>query len=173
MGALSEKLTSSTFRKTYAEEKPYFELLDGEPVQKAFPTTHHSTLQLVLLLTLRELGFKARPELTLAIDESWEPTPDVCGLLGPAESPYPTRAIAVAIEILSPDDRFTRVIQKCRRYAQWGVQDILVFDPIGREAWYWDTLSEDLTRIKDNYSFRSHPAELNLTEVFRRLDNEL
>jgi hypothetical protein len=49
MGALSEKLTSSTFRKTYAEKKPYFELLDGEPVQKAFPTTHHSTLQLVLL----------------------------------------------------------------------------------------------------------------------------
>jgi Uma2 family endonuclease len=124
-------------------------------------------------LTLRELGFKARPELTLAIDESWEPTPDVCGLLGPAESPYPTRAIAVAIEILSPDDRFTRVIQKCRRYAQWGVQDILVFDPIGREAWYWDTITEDLTRIKGSYLFRSHSAELNQLEVFRRLDNEL
>ena len=58
-------------------------------------------------------------------------------------------------------------------YAQWGVQDILVFDPIEREAWYWDTVSEDLTRIKDNYSFRSHPAELNLTEIFRRPGSEL
>jgi Uma2 family endonuclease len=79
----------------------------------------------------------------------------------------------VVIEILSPDDRFTRVIQKCRRYAEWGVQDILVFDPIGREAWYWDTASGDLTRIKDSYTFRSQPAELKQTEVFRRLDSEL
>jgi Uma2 family endonuclease len=173
MGSLAEKLTSPTFRKTYAERKPYFELLDGEAVQKAMPTELHSILQFVLAVILKELGFKARPELTLAIEESWEPTPDVCGLLGATEDPYPTRAIAVAIEILSPDDRFTRVIQKCRRYAQWGVQDILVFDPIGREAWYWDNISGDLARIEDTYIFRSHPAELNLTEVFRRLDSEL
>ena len=115
MGAISEKLTSPTFRETYADRKPYFEVLDGEAVQKAMPTELQSILQFVLQLILRELGFKARPELTLAIDESWEAIPDVCGLLGPGESPYPTRAIAVAMEILSPDDRFTRVIQKCRR----------------------------------------------------------
>lgn len=110
---------------------------------------------------------------TLAIDESWEPTPDVCGIIGPEEDPYPTRAIAVAIEVLSPDDRFTRVIQKCRKYADWGVQDILVFDPAGREAWYWDAASGDLTRIKDSYRFHSLPVELIQKEVFRRLDAEL
>jgi Uma2 family endonuclease len=69
-------------------------------------------------MMLKELGFKSRPELTLAIDESWEPRPDVGGILGPEEDPYPTPAVAVAIEVLSPEDRFTRVIQKCRKCSQ-------------------------------------------------------
>jgi len=98
-------------------------------------TRLHSILQFVLSVILKELGFKSRPELTLAIDETWEPTPDVCGVLGPEEDPYPTHAVAVAIEVLSPDDRFTRVTQKCRRYAVWGIHDILVYDPVGRDVW--------------------------------------
>ena len=118
MGALSEKLTSPTFRETYAEKKPYFELLDGEVVQKAFSTRLHSILQLALQLMLRELGFKARPELTLAINESWEPVPDVCGILGPEEDPYPTRAIAVAIEILSRPDRGREMGKRARQNAK-------------------------------------------------------
>jgi Uma2 family endonuclease len=173
MGTIAEKLTSSSFRQSYAHRKPNFELLDGEAVQKALPTNLHSLLQFVLGLLLKELGFKPRPELTLLIDEYWEPTPDVCGILGLVEDPYPTRAVAVAIEILSPDDRFTRVIQKCRKYAQWGVQDILVFDPIGREAWCWNSASGDLAAIKEDYSFRSLDVKLSLKEVFRRLDSEL
>jgi Uma2 family endonuclease len=173
MGAIAKKFTSPGFREMYAQRKPYFELLDGEAVQKALPINLHSVLQFVLGLMLKELGFKPRPELTLAIDESWEPTPDLCGILGAGEDPYPTRAVAVAIEILSPDDRFTRVIQKCRKYAQWGVQDILVFDPIGREAWCWDIAGDNLTHISESYRFRSHLAEFNLKEIFRRLDSEL
>jgi Uma2 family endonuclease len=157
----------------YADRKPYFELLDGEAVQKALGTGLHSTLQFLLTLMLKELGFKPRPELTLAIDEAWRPIPDVCGIIGPAEDPYPTQALAVAIEVLSPDDRFTRVIRKCRKYAEWGVKDILVFDPVGREAWYWDAVAGDLTRIKDSYRFQSRPVELAPEEVFRRFDDEL
>jgi hypothetical protein len=109
MPLTTEKLTRESFRSRYAHQKPYFELLDGEAVQKSVPTRLHSILQFILAVILKELGFKSRPELTLAIDESWEPTPDVCGVLGPEEDPYPTRAVAVAIEVLSPDDRFTRV----------------------------------------------------------------
>jgi Uma2 family endonuclease len=173
MSVIAEKLTPDLFREMYARRKPYFELLDGQAVQKALPTKLHSILQFVLALMLKELGFKSRPELTLAIDESWEPIPDVCGLLGTEEDPYPTRAIAVAMEVLSPEDRFTRVIQKCRKYAEWGIKDILVFDPAGRDAWYWDTGSGDLTRIKDSYRFHSLPVELILKEVFSRVDAEL
>ena len=106
MSVAVDRMTRERFRATYAQRKPNYELLGGEAVQKSLPTRLHSILQFVLSVMLKELGFKSRPELTLAIDESWEPTPDVCGLLGSEEDPYPTRAVAVAIEVLSPDDRF-------------------------------------------------------------------
>ncbi len=173
MSAATERLTPERFREIYARRKPYFELLDGDAVQKPLPTRLHSVLQFVLSLMLKELGFKSRPELTIAIDESWEPTPDVCGIIGLEQDPYPTQPIAVAIEILSPDDRFTRIIQKCRKYAEWGVADILVFDPVAREAWYWDPATGDLSRIIESYKFRSRPVELTRKEVFRRFDDEL
>jgi Uma2 family endonuclease len=173
MSAIAEKLTVQEFRKKYAETKPYCELLNGEAIQKALPPKLHSVLQFVLTMLLKELGYKPRPELTLAIDSSWEPTPDVCGIIGPEQDPYPTHAVAVAIEILSPDDRFTRVIQKCRKYAAWGVGDILVFDPVGREAWCWDATTGDLTLIKNSYVFRTRPVELQLKYVFERFDDEL
>ena len=173
MSVASEKLTRERFRTIYAQRKPPYELLDGVAVQKSLPPRLHSILQLVLSLMLKDLGFKSRPELTLAIDESWEPTPDVCGITGPEQDPYPTDAVAVAIEILSPDDRFTRVVQKCRKYAEWGVPDILVFDPLGREGWYWDPVIGDLIRIKESYRFQSRPVELIQRNVFLRLDEEL
>jgi hypothetical protein len=65
------------------------------------------------------------------------------------------------------------VIQKCRKYAEWGVKDILVFDPVNREAWYWNNSPGDLARIKESYTFQSRPVQLSLDEVFRRFDDEL
>lgn len=164
---------SSAFRERFAQHKPTYELLDGVPVQKTLPTRLHSILQFVLAVLLKEIGFKSRPELTLAIDDAWEPTPDVCGILGAEEDPYPTHAIAVAIEVLSPDDRFTRVIQKCRKYAEWGIPDILVYDPVGREVWHWDTVTGGLRESRDSYQFKSLPVTISHSEVFRRLDEEL
>lgn len=135
MSAVSEKVTLAQFRSTYADCKPYYELLDGQPLQKALPTQLHAILQGVLYLVLRELGFRSMTELTLAISETWEPTPDVCGLLERHDGkPYPTKPVAVVIEVLSPRDPFNRVTEKCRRYCEWGVADILVFDPVGRQA---------------------------------------
>jgi Uma2 family endonuclease len=174
MSAVADKLNLDQFRAKYADCKPYFELLDGEAVQKALPTDLHSILQTVLAFLLKELGFRPRTELTLSISDSWEPTPDICGLLvGLKNQPYPTEPIPVVIEVLSPEDRFTRVIQKCRRYAQWGIPDILVFDPVGREAWHWDIATDDLVRIKQSYVFKSKPVELDLADVFQRLDAEV
>ena len=173
MSAITEKLTCQRFRDSYADRKPYFELIDGLPEQKALPTKLHSILQFVLAVMLKELGFKARPELTLAISDSWEPTPDVCGILGREEAPYPTRAVAVAIEILSPDDRLPRVTEKCRKYAEWGVADVLVFDPVARQAWCLRQPTGELIPVEDTYRFVSSPVQLVLKEVFRRLDEEL
>jgi Uma2 family endonuclease len=173
VSALAEKLTLVDFRRRYAGAKPYFELLNGEAVQKSPPTRLHSILQTVLERELKKLGFKARPELTLHISNEWEPIPDVSGILGPEEDPYPTRAIAVAVEVLSPEDRFTAVIGKCRQYAQWGIQDVLVFDPVERQAWFWDREPGDLRSFQTDYRFRSNESVLSLAAVWHSMEDEI
>jgi Uma2 family endonuclease len=56
-------------------------------------------------------------------------------MLGPETSDvYQNSPPAVVIEILSPSGRFTLLDKKCRRYAEWGVPDILVFDPVDNRA---------------------------------------
>ena len=167
------KLNRECFRALYGDRKPAFELINGQPEQKAVPTKNHSLLQLILGGMLGELGFRAYTELTCAIGESWEPVPDVAGMLGPdpePEEPYPTRPVAVVIEILSPSDRFTSLDRKCRKYAEWGIPDILVFDPVDRIAWHWDRATRSLVGF-ESYRFVSRPdREISLAEIFRRFE---
>jgi len=169
---LAEKLTRECFRERYADRKPAFELIDGVPEQKALGSKRHARLQGILCRILEELGFRSYTELTLEIGETWEPVPDVAGTLGPEiEEIYQSQPPAVVIEILSPSDRFTLLDQKCRRYAEWGVADILVFDPAGCRAWHWNPAEDGLVPLHHVYRFSSQPGkELSLPEVFQRLE---
>jgi Uma2 family endonuclease len=84
------------------------------------------------------------------------------------------RPVAIAIEILSPSDRFALVDQKCRKYAQWGVADILLFDPINHTAWRWAPEYSGLIPITGSHSFHSKPgAALTLKHIFRQLEEKL
>jgi Uma2 family endonuclease len=135
MSLLEEKLTRDKFRKLYQDCKPSYELIEGRLEQKALGSRRHASLQGILFRMLQELGFRSYVELSLAISEDWEPIPDVAGVVGPeTEEVYQSEPPAVAIEILSPSDRFTLLDQKCRRYAGWGIRDILVFDPVAQRA---------------------------------------
>jgi Uma2 family endonuclease len=176
MNVIHEKLTQQRFRKLYASRKPQFELIGGLAEPKASGSKRHALLQLILCRILRELGFRAWPELTLAIDDAWEPVPDVAGTLGPEETQetYQSRPVAVAIEILSPSDRFTLLDQKCRKYADWGVADILLFDSVDHRAWQWEAAKNGLIPITESYSFRSKPgAALTPKDIFWQLEEKL
>jgi Uma2 family endonuclease len=172
MSVVTEKLTRARFRELYADQKPNWELIDGIPEQKALGSKRHACLQGILGRILEELGFRGYTELTLEVSETWEPVPDVTGILGPeTDEVYQSQPPAVVIEILSPSDRFMLVDQKCRKYAEWNIPDILVFDPERRMGWYWDrSLDGGLVRF-ETYRFSSRrDVELSLSEVFRRLD---
>ena len=45
------------------------------------------------------------------------------------DEPVPSRPPLVAIEIISPDDRYSEMLEKLAEYQQWGVANIWVVDP--------------------------------------------
>jgi Uma2 family endonuclease len=56
---------------------------------------------------------------------------------GKVEGPYPTSAVAVVVEILSPNDSTAYVIEKCRSYRERGFPDIYVVDSESRSVFRW------------------------------------
>jgi Uma2 family endonuclease len=146
MATATHLLTLQEFRERYAEEKPYFEYWFGEAVQKSANTWLHSLLQGILAEILNHSGYRSGPELELRIASDWQPKADVAAALE-IEHPYPTKAVDVVAEILSPDDRMSRVFEKCRQYARIGITKIFVLDPESKAIWEWSRETGNLERV--------------------------
>lgn len=109
-------MTVEQFDQQYGHQKPYFEYWFGEPVQKQMPTWILILLQKIIMRFLDEIGYESGAELKLKISPNFQPLPDVAAVLvGKVRLPYPTTPVAVVVEILSPDDKQTAILKKCRR----------------------------------------------------------
>ena len=148
MPAVAERrLSLQAFHARYDGEKPYFEYWDGEAVQKSMPTWLHGLIQGILVQLLKAVGYQAGSEITLKLNPSYEPIPDVIAIEGPLRGSYPTDPFEVVIEILSPDDPFSRVLRKCRLYETWGIRQVVVVDPEARVVWRFENGSAKETDV--------------------------
>jgi len=66
------------------------------------PTSLHGTAQLVLGMLLFSRGWKAASEVKLKLSPFANPIPDLVADPKAIESPFPTKPLALCIEILSP-----------------------------------------------------------------------
>ena len=163
-------LTIEEFRERYADDKPYYEYWFGEAIQKSVPTWLHSLLQAILTEFLSRAGYRAGPELELRVDPDWQPKPDVAAALV-VEQPYPTKPIDVVVEVLSPEDRMSRVFEKCRQYARIGVTGIFVMDPEARYAWQWSRKTANLERIAAMHL--SNGGSIVVADIWQELDRRV
>ena len=148
MPAVAErKLSLEEFHARYDGEKPYFEYWDGEAVQKSMPTRVHGLIEEILVVLLRALGFDPCLGLVIKLDPAYEPIPDVVAAEGRLGDPYPTEPFEVVIEILSSQDTFSRVLQKCQLYDNWGIRQIVIVDPKERLIWKFENGKPYLTDI--------------------------
>lgn len=161
------------FRSCYDGEKPYFEYWDGEAVQKTMPTRLHGLIEEILVRLLRALGFDSGNEITIKLDQAYEPIPDVIAAEGQIRDPYPTEPFEVVIEILSADDPFSRVLRKCRLYEKWGIRQVVVADPQARLVWSFENGSPRETGIVAKRGERQITAQELWAEVDRLLAGNL
>lgn len=163
-------LSIEEFRERYADEKPYYEYWFGEPIQKSAPTWLHSLLQAILTEFLSREGYRSGPEVELRVDPDWQPKADVAAALL-VEQPYPTKPVDVVVEVLSPEDRMSRVFEKSRQYARIGVPAIFVMDPEARYAWQWSRETANLERIDAMHL--PNGREIRIADIWRELDTRL
>jgi Uma2 family endonuclease len=149
---------------------PDCEYLDGEVVERNMGEGPHSDLQVNLIYLLRrlrpQLGIRVMSEIRTRITPRRFRIPDVAvwrdDNLG---GKIPTVAPFLAIEILSPEDRMTRMLPKVHEYLGIGVEFVWVIDPEEKSALTFSR-ENPAGAVCDVLSTSNPDIEIPLTSAF-------
>jgi Uma2 family endonuclease len=147
------------------------EFVHGEIVERSMPDYIHARLQFLILLRLGSLIERypvyPAPELRLRIAQDVFRIPDISVFVGekPTER-VPDTPPAIAIEILSKDDRHSDLMQKLEEYRTWGVQNIWIVDPATKRFSVYTELG--LQNVS-SFNLAGYPFQLTQPELFADL----
>lgn len=155
-------------RTSYSPDREY---VDGELVEINVGEWPHSLVQRNILLAFGRKYPKvfAVPELRSKVRQTRYRLPDVAVLLKTPGTRVLEEAPFIAIEILSEEDRVSRLVEKLKEYAANGTPHIWVFDPRLKQMSFFH--QNALVEVGGD-SIASDDPRLELTrdEVFRDLD---
>ena len=169
MGAKVAVPVEDYLRMTF--DGPDREYVDGEIVERAVGDNPHSAMQARLIEIFYELRklhpLYARPELRHRVRPTRYRIPDVAVFAGhpPAEN-VPSSPPYIAIEIVSPDDRHTDIMQKLDEYRTWGVPHVWLVDPRLRKLTVCDSAG---LRDVPAFPLPEYGLEISASQVFESL----
>jgi Uma2 family endonuclease len=163
MPAVAENMSFSEFQAKYEKGDRSYEYWHGKALPKGTPTWIHGILQRIVMELFTEAGYGAG-SVELRIVPDARPKPDVIATKGKVEDAYPTKAVDVVVEILSPDDAMAYVIEKCRAYESWGFPGIYVVDYGSRLVFRWTGSALEISDFL---------TSISAAEVWARLDQAL
>ena len=127
------------------------EYRDGEVVERSLPDYLHARTQMLLGVffeTLRKrLPVYACSELRMKLRTGLYLIPDVTIFWPSKPASIPDSPPLVAIEILSPDDRLTKVREKLEEYKAWGVPHVWLVDPHSRRLYTCEKGLSEVTTL--------------------------
>jgi len=133
------------------------EYRDGEVVERSLPDYFHSRTQALLIVFFealrKQLPVVACPELRLKLRAGLYLIPDVAvfwpskpasvaGYMPPDSPPL------IAIEVLSTDDRLSKVREKLEEYKAWGVPHVWLVDPHTKRVYMCDKVLVEVTSLQ-------------------------
>ena len=119
--------------------RPDRDYVDGEVQERILGEFDHARLQMAILLYLgtrqKEWGITVVPEQRVQVSPTRFRVPDVCVVLGKPDGQIFRKPPFICIEVLSPDDRLSRVNERIADYLEFGVPYVWILDPKTRKAW--------------------------------------
>jgi len=152
--------------------EPDMDYVDGELEERNVGEYEHNVVQKRILFWFdrraKEWRIRAIQEQRTRLGPSRVRIPDVSVFSRelPVESVF-TRPQLIAIEVLSPEDRHSRMDKKIRNYLDFGVRQVWVVDPATRTG--WDCSDGNWVR-KERFEIAGSPIYLSLPELFAELD---
>jgi len=150
--------------------KPDCDYVDGHIEERNLGERPHSRMQgrlIVLLNGQAASGAEVLPEVRVQVKPSRFRVPDICIAVDHSDDPILTKPPFLCIEVLSPEDRMSRIEARIKDYLEMGVAYVWVLDPQTKQA-YVATAPEGLREVKTGVLTTANPAfEIPLAEVFR------
>jgi len=133
-------ISEQEYLATQYEHEP--EWIDGEVVERSMPDWPHSKTQsdLASLIPRRHSGVSLWKGTELRVKISGRHRViDFCVFAGeePKGRP-PSGPPVIAVEILSPDDSMSKLIDKFQEYKSWGVKHVWLIDPDHKQFYTFD-----------------------------------
>ena len=141
MLATSSELSVEEYLAT--SYRPDADYVDGHIIERPMPQLPHSICQRELILVLgnlkKALGIRVYPEQRVQVAPRRFRIPDITVTNSPAPK-HPTHLVTppfLCIEILSPEDNFTSMMDRVADYQSFGVEHIWLIDPERKSGWTW------------------------------------
>jgi Uma2 family endonuclease len=147
---------------------PDVEYVDGVLVKRNVGDWLHSLIQSNLIFHFRRKypGIYVVPELRSQTRPTRYRLPDVCVVLQAPKPKFLLDAAFLAIEILSEDDRMSRMMEKLEEYDQKGISHIWLIDPRLQKVSVY--AGGTLNEIRDAIIATTDPRlELSREEIFQ------
>ena len=150
--------------------RPDCDYVDGEILERNLGELDHNRIQKKLLLYFAgreaQWGVEAIQEQRVQVGSTRFRIPDVAVVLGRADEQILTRPPHLCIEILSPEDRMSRMEERVSDYLAMGVPHVWVLNPRTKAA-FTITPAEGWREVKDGVLRTANPAwEVPLAEIF-------
>ena len=154
--------------------RPDCDYIDGEVQERNLGETEHSDLQTrlieLLLTTASKRYVRATTEPRVQVKETRFRIPDVCvrRVSDPKEQ-FIRRPPLLCIEVLSPEDRMSRIMERVHDYLEMGVPEVWVFDTSKRSVFLFAG-STMVEQSQGELKVPETPLVLALADIFQALD---
>ncbi len=148
---------------------PDCDYVDGHIEERNLGERVHGRLQLRVAIILNGQapeGTEVLPEVRVQVKPSRFRVPDIC-VAEESDEPILTKPPLLCIEVLSPEDRMSRIEARIQDYLEMGVPYVWVLDPQTKQA-YVATAADGLREVKTGVLVTANPTfEVPLSEIFR------
>ena len=150
--------------------RPDCDYVDGRIEERNLGERDHSGLQANITIYLgslrKKLGISIFVEQRVQVAATRYRIPDVCVVLGKTTEQVFRTPPFLCIEILSPEDRMSRVEQRIDDYLAMGVRYVWILDPATRKT-YVAMAETGLREVREAVLRTENPVlEMPLAEVF-------
>jgi Uma2 family endonuclease len=164
---------SEYLRTSYEPDCDY---VDGEIEERNSGEQWHAAVQntigAIFFMNRKSWNLRALAEQRVQVSPTRFRVPDVCAV--PSDKPFTgilTEPPVLCVEVLSPEDRFQRVITRAQEYLRMGVINVWLIDPKTRECWVMGKDGGSVPMMDEAFTIPGTAVRLAIADIFEEIDS--